>query len=655
MKKSIYISLFVISIFQAVLVLGQTHTEFKAKNFPPEKRTEFTKALSSYKEGEKVYKAIKDQSSVDVDLAIRLFKTAFDFNPNHIALNRYLVDLYQIKGKKNESFPHLEKLYDLKETLNADELFLLASLLQTRGSFTRAEIIFKQFQDKHGNNLFWTDGRLQNPKKRIEECKTGQSLVDAPQRFKTRKPFLNHVPNAKTEHLFYNYFYGWWGYSSQGIEKISTINKRNPESINTNPSNYLYADINARVLLLCDDSVFTDASPVALLEIEKLNGPFKNRDPYISLDLKTVYFSSDRPGGLGGYDIWVARFDEKGKLQSTSNAGAHINDEFDQLSPVFSADGARFFMASNGKGTTGGFDILYTDSASLGAQKEGFKNMGLRINSGLDETAIIFDITGTKGFVKRIQSDSIYFMPFKETGSVTEALFIGSGFETASAGTLPTSAFEWRINESMISGICKLQLQFPGKEYGSAHIEIFDLQNGQTVYKNSVADTCLNLTVLLPSLKNYGVHVNFDNGLPFTAHLNLKTDEIFMERTVPVEFKTIKKGNAIVLNNIVYNRDYTEMDPGSAFEIRRMAEFLRKNPKLKVEVAVHTDSLSMHGVAIAAGESAAFEINELFKGYGIEKKRLDWMFYGAEKPVSNGKSSTEVAQNRRIELVITDK
>ncbi len=87
-----------------------------------------------------------------------------------------------------------------------------------------------------------------------------------------------------------------------------------------------------------------------------------------------------------------------------------------------------------------------------------------------------------------------------------------------------------------------------------------------------------------------------------------------------------------------------------------MANWLKQHPKVKVEIAVHTDSLSMHSVVIAAGESAAFQIYELFKEtYGIEKRRLDWMFYGPEKPVYNGKNMAETAKNRRIELIITDK
>ena len=60
---------------------------------------------------------------------------------------------------------------------------------------------------------------------------------------------------------------------------------------------------------------------------------------------------------------------------------------------------------------------------------------------------------------------------------------------------------------------------------------------------------------------------------------------------------------------------------------------------------------AMNGLAIT---SAANQIFELFKKNGIEKKRLDWMFYGAEKPLFKGNGAESDARNRRVELIITD-
>jgi outer membrane protein OmpA-like peptidoglycan-associated protein len=639
--------------FTALCLSAQVHTDFKIKNFPGKSKTDFTKALTDFKEGEKAYRALKEGKSTDMESAIQLLESAFAFNPNHIRINRYLTDLYLSQNQSEKTLPHLEKLYDLKAELSQEELFLLGSLLQYKGSFHRAEFVFGEFKNTYGNILFWSENRLQTPAKRIAECKKGQEMAESKSRFAQGKNFMAQEFSPDIEHLFYNHFYGWWALESGNYRLLTSREKRRVSDLKLTPSEFLYADINGRVLLASDDSLFRDISPVKLLDLEALNGKFHNREAFISADLRKIYFSSDRPGGKGGYDIWIAHFEPDGKLKGIENMGDEVNDEFDQFAPTFSADEERFFCSSNGKHTTGGFDILYAEKEAL---KEGkpMKNIGLGLNSGKDETGILFDITGTKGFIRRNHKGTTGFIPFRETESVREALFISAGYETAAGVLLDPESYEKKTAQSLISQLCKLRLQIKPHAFGKGVLEIFDLKTGNTLYRSGIQDTTRMLSLLVPATGNYGLHFLTEKGLPFSARLQLKTEEIFMEREVLIDPAPLKKNRAIVLNNIVFSRDYLEMNPESEFEIQRISTWLKENPKVKIEVAVHTDALSMHGVAIAAGESAANQIFELFKKNGIEKKRLDWMFYGAEKPLFKGNGAESDARNRRVELIITD-
>ena len=633
---------------------AQTHTEFKAKNFPPSQKIEFNKAFLAYKEGEKQYKLIiKENNTGYWQSAMSAFLTAYAFNPNHIALNRYVVSLLFMKGKNKEVFPYLEKLYDLKADLSQDEHFMLASLLQVKGSFTRAEIIFRSYLNLYGNKGdFWAEGRLQNAEKRVEECRTGEMMTTLPIHFSAGKDFVKAIPQ-ETQAIFYNHYYGWWALEAESCTPLSFAAKKNITNLTQGNKTSLHTDLNAMAFISANDSTFKQIGGRKLLELEKLNDNYNNRDPYLSNNLRVLYFSSDRPGGFGGFDIWIAQFDENGKLSSVKNAGEHINDKYDQLSPSLSADGKRFFVASNGKGTTGGFDILY--GKSVGDSIYELKNLGFPVNSGYDEKSIIWDITGTKGFVKRMQYDSLYFIPFRETGSMKEALFIGTGFSSANIGPLSSTRYESGVTESFINGMCKLTMQIKKTENIPTEIEIFNLSDGKVFLKETLPDTATTLAYLLPSLNNYGIHINGQGLVPYTANLNLQADEIFMERNIQAKLKSIKKGTSFVLENIFFSKDYTEMDKHSNYEIERISGWLQQHPKVKVEIAVHTDSLSMHSTVIAAGESAAFQIYEDLKSYGIEKRRLDWMFYGSEKPVYVGKDMLQSTKNRRIELIITDK
>lgn len=631
---------------------AQVHTDFKAKNFPPSQRVEFAKAFNAYKEGERQYKLLVKEGNMDhVPAILGLFQTAYAFNPNHIALNRYMVTLLLMQRRNSELFRHLEKLYDLKADLSADEQFMLASLLQTKGSFVRAELVFKRFLQTHGTNDFWAEGRLQNAEKRIAECQTGAEVSERPVHFSAGKEFVRSVAED-TKQLFYNHRYGWWALYGNGDAERLSQRERTPLAVK--PEGRLYSDLNALVFLSCNDSVLKPLAGNHTLELDKLNGDFHNKTPFLSADLRLLYFSSDRPGGFGGYDIWVARFGTDGALQTVRNAGAGVNDAYDQFSPSLSADGTRFYVASNGQGTTGGTDILH--GTNRHDSVETLKNLGFPVNSGYDELEILWDITGTRGFIKRAVYDSLSYIPFQETGSAREALFIGSGFSSANVGTLSSVKYEAGGAESFVSNICKLNIRLQKPENIATEIEIFNLVDGSTFLRQTLPDTATLLNYLLPSQFEYGVHIRGEGLVPFTAHLELRPDEIFYERSLQAALKPIKKGTSFVLSNIFFSKDYSEMDLRSQFEISRMAAWLKDHPKVKVEVAVHTDSLSMHSVVIAAGESAAFQIYELLKQqYGIEKRRLDWMFYGPDKPIYMGKDMRETSQNRRIEWIITDK
>jgi chorismate-pyruvate lyase len=81
-------------------------------------------------------------------------------------------------------------------------------------------------------------------------------------------------------------------------------------------------------------------------------------DPAFSADGKTVWFFSNRPGGQGGDDIWSASFDvRRGRFGTPENAGPAINSAGDEWAPAPSPDGTQLLFATNGRGGHGRHDL----------------------------------------------------------------------------------------------------------------------------------------------------------------------------------------------------------------------------------------------------------------------------------------------------------
>lgn len=111
--------------------------------------------------------------------------------------------------------------------------------------------------------------------------------------------------------------------------------------------------------------------------------------PAISSDELTLYFSSDRPGGEGDYDLWKAtRSSIDEPFGNVTNLGKQINTEGKEEFPTLRSD-TRLYYSSDGLPGLGGFDLFYTELQN-GEWTEP-QNLMYPINSPYDEIGIVFN------------------------------------------------------------------------------------------------------------------------------------------------------------------------------------------------------------------------------------------------------------------------
>src|SRR6266446_2684389 len=89
-----------------------------------------------------------------------------------------------------------------------------------------------------------------------------------------------------------------------------------------------------------------------------INSAFSDQGPAISKNGLSLYFTSNRPGGLGGFDMYVSqRASAEEPWGSPVNLGPTVNTTFDEGNPAFSRDGHYLFFQSKRPGGLGGIDI----------------------------------------------------------------------------------------------------------------------------------------------------------------------------------------------------------------------------------------------------------------------------------------------------------
>ncbi|HEY0977781.1 MAG TPA: OmpA family protein [Flavobacteriales bacterium] len=122
---------------------------------------------------------------------------------------------------------------------------------------------------------------------------------------------------------------------------------------------------------------------------------FSTGHPSLSADGSTLYFSSNRPGGLGGVDLWKCERLPGGEWQRPVNLGPTVNTEGDELFPNIHGDHALFF-ASDGHAGLGGLDVFLAWCYNGSVMEP--QNVGAPVNSALDDMSLVLDRTGKVGY-----------------------------------------------------------------------------------------------------------------------------------------------------------------------------------------------------------------------------------------------------------------
>lgn len=232
----------------------------------------------------------------------------------------------------------------------------------------------------------------------------------------------------------------------------------------------------------------------------------------LSPDGKTLYFASERSGGYGGKDIYLAKLLADSTWGKVINLGDSINTPYDEDSPFIHADGTTLFYSSKGLKSCGGCDIF---KASMDTKDSTFKkteSLGFPINSPDDDVNFILNANGSKG----------YYSSGKIGGSGLQDIYsIETGFEPNQSKLLLLKGTISK-NSNLIDAEIKVEIT----------------SNNNLVYKNFRSNKGSYL-VSLPLGCNYKVSYTSSKLPPETITLTTVGYNGFIEKTQNINFDPI--------------------------------------------------------------------------------------------------------------------
>ncbi|MBA2611091.1 MAG: PD40 domain-containing protein [Bacteroidetes bacterium] len=190
----------------------------------------------------------------------------------------------------------------------------------------------------------------------------------------------------------------------QGIDAINT--KGNDAAIAISPDGQclftFYSDANNSGDIQMSKLVGDEFSKPVFLN-KNINTSDWEGSCSISADGRFLYFASERPGGLGGRDIWVSEKVD-GDWGPAKNMGPIINTPYDDDDPFIHPDGITMFLSSKGHSSIGGYDIMF----SIKEVNEWTtpQSMGMPLNSTEDDRYYVINSKGDRGYFSSNRSSS---------------------------------------------------------------------------------------------------------------------------------------------------------------------------------------------------------------------------------------------------------
>ncbi len=359
-----------------------------------------------------------------------------------------------------------------------------------------------------------------------------------------------------------------------------------------------------------------------------VNSPHSEKQPCLNADGTVLYFSSDRPGGMGGMDIWYSDLDDQGNWTEPKNMGPTINTKGDEESPFIHPDNKTFYFSSDGLPGLGQKDIFisrYNDSLGWSTPE----NLGYPINTYRDEIGLFVDNTGENAYYSTNFNDSSRNI-YEFTMPVDKR-------------PLPVAYVKGKIYDA--ETLKPLQ----------AEIELLNTITGEKIMDVISSKDSGEYVVCLPLGKNYALNVWHQDYLFNSSHFALSelhtiTDPFIQD----IGLVKVKINQSIVLRNIFFESDSYSLSPESTAELMKVTQFIRNNPGWIFEIGGYTDQTGSEKYNQELSENRAKAVYNYLINQQISPKYLTYKGYG-EVNSSTQSDDAEKAENRRTELKITGK
>ncbi|GHM98519.1 hypothetical protein WSM22_00090 [Cytophagales bacterium WSM2-2] len=636
----------------------------------------------------------------DLKAALDNYEAAEKIAPTDPQIKYRIGHVFLFSGAESRSLAYLENAYKSNPNIDPDIDYFLGLSLQANFEFKRAIEHFKSYKSKNKKLSLVAEHK-------IKECTFGDSLVSNPilcnikilewplnSRFQDYGPVM---PADESVLIFT---------SARDTSKLDKKNTTVFEDIvfskKENNKWTIPEKISPRINDTFHDAVtyLTPDGKSLFLYYEKGSGDIYQSDfdgrewstprsmgPPINTtawetsgclapDGKRFFFTSDRPGGFGGLDIYVSEKLPNGAWGKAKNLGPAVNTAGNEDAPFFHQDGTLYF-GSDGHPGLGDYDIFKTEMKDGKWMKP--MNLGYPLNTPKFENYFFLSVDKKRGFFSSIRHDgigkadicSVVFLdpPPKPKPKIEEPVV--AKVEEKKTEPKPEPKHETKpekqgdeFADAMVSLQQDLGLasQLMGQVLDSktakplrAQITLVDNKTNailERVYSN---DSTGAFKIVIPHGGNYGINTSVDGYIFNSMNFEVPMYSDHQEIETAIFMQEVEVGSKVVMKNIFFSIGKAELRDESVSELERILDLMQRNPGMKLQINGHTDSSGDADTNKSLSLRRAENVMSYLVGKGITPERLKAVGYGEERPIVSNDDETGGREiNRRTEIEVIE-
>ncbi len=378
---------------------------------------------------------------------------------------------------------------------------------------------------------------------------------------------------------------------------------------------------------------------------------YSSGHPTIDISGEVLYFVSDRPGGMGGTDLY--KVSKIGKNWGAPiNLGNSINTSGNEMFPYIDSNN-RLYFSSDGHGGLGGLDIFFVD---INNSFHEVQNMGFPINSTRDDFGLIYDESKALGYFSSDRSGQSDLYQYRNTGITLKVLLHNDLLEPIATGQVSLQSHGQTITKkSGLDGTVSFEVS-PGQlfqvvgqleGYEVVHTSFtapnYDLQLelSMTSLQSHPTQGTLLMVAGIERIKSY---VITENQVIEVKDPGINGDSNWL--TNLLDTNNIEIDQTVEIGPIHYAFDKSSIDVQYISELDKLAMLMQKYNFIEFELGAHTDALGSDVYNQHLSQERADKALEYLLDNQIESKRLLAVGYGESSPVNKCKDEQPCTKNQ---------